>query len=451
MPPAVTGAIRVRRLPRDTGPAGWNALLPEPPPARPLESRVRAQWLVVGAGFAGLAAARRLSQLRDGDRIVVLDASRVGEGPAGRNSGFMIDLPHDLSSEHYGGGLEQDREQIRRNRIAIDFAAEAAAEYGMSEEAFSRTGKINAAAGGKGLAHNRDYARHLAALGEAHHFLSAGDMRALAGTGFYQGGLYTPGTAMIQPALYVRSLAAGLARRVHLHELSPVTALTRHGSTWRASTPRGSVDAERVILAVNGHVQSFGFYPRRLMHIILYSSMTRALTPVEVRALGGEPAWGFTPSDPLGTTVRRISGTGGDRIIVRNRCTYDPAMAVTEDRVRAMGRDHDRAFARRFPMLREVEMQYRWSGRLCLSRNGAAAFGELEPGLHSACCQNGLGTVRGTLSGMLAAELAAGHDSPLVDAMLAGEPPARLPPEPFARVGARAVLRWKEIRAHEDL
>ena len=28
--------------------------------------------------------------------------------------------------------------------------------------------------------------------------------------------------------------------------------------------------------------------------------------------LGGQPIWGVTPADPMGTTVRRISGTGGD-------------------------------------------------------------------------------------------------------------------------------------------
>ncbi|MCA9772984.1 MAG: FAD-dependent oxidoreductase, partial [Myxococcales bacterium] len=49
---------------------------------------------IIGAGFAGLAAARRLAQLRPQDTVVILEARAVAEGPAGRNSGFMIDLPH---------------------------------------------------------------------------------------------------------------------------------------------------------------------------------------------------------------------------------------------------------------------------------------------------------------------------------------------------------------------
>jgi 2-polyprenyl-6-methoxyphenol hydroxylase-like FAD-dependent oxidoreductase len=106
----------VTRLPRDPGPAGWNRLLPEPEPATPLNSKITADWLVIGAGFAGLAAAHRLVKQAKGDKIVVLDAVRVGDGPAGRNSGFMIDLPHDLTSADYGGALEADVAQTQDNR-----------------------------------------------------------------------------------------------------------------------------------------------------------------------------------------------------------------------------------------------------------------------------------------------------------------------------------------------
>ena len=82
--------MKVSKLPRDPGPAGWNRLLPQAEPARPLKEAVTADWLVIGAGFAGLAAARRLSLLHPTDRIVIVEASRVGDGPAGRNSGFMV-------------------------------------------------------------------------------------------------------------------------------------------------------------------------------------------------------------------------------------------------------------------------------------------------------------------------------------------------------------------------
>lgn len=444
--------MEVSRLPRDPGPAAWNRLLPEAAAPEPLEGVVTADWLVIGAGFAGLAAAHRLSRESPGDRIVVLDAVRVGEGPAGRNSGFMIDLPHDLTSDDYGGALEADRAQIEDNRRGIAQAQAMAEDYGLSREAFVQSGKINGAVTEKGHAHNASFARHLAALEEQHELLDAQQMREITGTQAYHSGLLTPGAAMIQPAMFVRGVAAGLrSNSVSVHEESPVTELARRGADWVATTPKGQVTAPKVILAVNGHLESFGFLPGRLMHVFTYASMTRAMSVDEVARLGGHERWGITPADPMGTTVRRISGTGGDRIIIRNRFTFDPAMEVDDRRISDVARDHDRAFAARFPMLSGVAMEYRWGGRLCLSRNGVQVIGLLDDGLYSACCQNGLGTAKGTLAGGLAADLALGKTSAALTRALGAASPTKLPPAPLAKLGATARLRWSEWRAGREL
>lgn len=443
--------MKTRRLPVDTGETGWNAILPPQGPPDELREDITADWLVIGGGFAGLAAARRLSQLHPEARIVVLEASRIAHGPAGRNTGFMIDLPHHLTSEGYGGQEEADRKEAAANRAGIAFAAQMAGEFGLSREAFDPVGKVNAAATERGDRHNRDYAQHLANMGEAHEMLDARQMCEMTGTAYYRSGLYSPGAVMIQPALFVRGVAQGLkSNRVGLYENAPVVALNRKGD-WVARTPSGSVTAPKVVLGVNGHANSFNQFRGRLMHIHLYGSMTRALTPEECKCLGGAQRWGVTPADPMGSTVRRISGTGGDRIIVRNRFTYDPSLQVSDARVARMARDHDKAFAARFPQLAGVEMEYRWSGRLCLSRNGVPALGEVEQGLYSACCQNGLGTAKGMLHGMLMADLASGVRSELLDQVLDQPQPVRLPPEPFATIGARAVLRWSEVKAGREI
>ncbi|MFD1810175.1 NAD(P)-binding protein [Gemmobacter lanyuensis] len=52
-------------------------------PPEKLSQDVAADWLIVGAGFGGLAAARRLTQRCPGARIVMLDATRLALGPAG--------------------------------------------------------------------------------------------------------------------------------------------------------------------------------------------------------------------------------------------------------------------------------------------------------------------------------------------------------------------------------
>jgi glycine/D-amino acid oxidase-like deaminating enzyme len=434
------------------GQTGWNALLPQPAPARVLEENINADWLVIGGGFAGLAAARRLSQLRPTERTVLLEAIRIGDGPAGRSSGFMIDLPHDINSKGYAGASEADKKQTNMNRSALTFATEAAMEYNFSQETFDQRGKINVAATEFGDKHNREYAQHLTEIGEPFTVLSAEDMQRISGTNYYTGGLHTPGTIMIQPAGYLRGLAHGLSQSgaVSMFENSPVLSMRRETGVWQVKTPKGTVTTPKVILAVNGHVQSFGYFKQRLMHVFLYASLTRALTNEEVKRLGGEPTWEFVPADPMGSTVRRISGTSGHRILMRNKFRYSASLEATEQSLQDAAHHHDRSFIARFPMLRNAEMEYRWGGRLCLSWNSVPVFGEVEPGMYLAVCQNGLGASKGTLSGMLAAEYATGFKNPYIADYLAAAQPTLLPPEPLASIGASVYLNWKEWQAGKE-
>jgi len=430
--------MKVTRFPVDPGPAAWGAILPPGQNYPILDESRRTDWLIIGAGFAGFAAARRLRQLHPTDSIVLLDARKVAEGPVGRNSGFMIDLPHNLVSEDYAG--------------AIQFAEDTAREFGFSPDTVVRSGKINAAATDKGTQHNHDYAAHLTKMDEAYRLLDADQMRELCGSDYYQSGLYTPGTAMLQPALYAREMASGLSsQNIEVFEQTPVTRLDRTGAAWTANTPKGVIQASKVLLTVNGHLESFGFFQRRLMHIYLYGSMTRALTPEEDQRLGGEAVWGFTPADPMGTTVRKIATQGGPRLVIRNGVTWSPSREVGTDAVQKVSRNHDRSFAARFPMLDRVEMAYRWGGLLCLSRNGTSAFGEVEPGLFAAGCQNGLGAARGTYTGIMAAELASGEASENLTRFSNQALPSRLPMEPIASIGAIATLRWGEFKAGREL
>lgn len=432
------------------GVGGWNAILDPPPPARTLEEDVRCDWLVVGAGFAGVAAARRLAQLHPTDRIVMVDSLRIGEGAAGRSSGFMIDLPHDLSSDDYSGSIERDRRQTEMNRAALDLARSAADEFGMDRSIFDPRGKLNVAATQKGELHNREYLHHLEAMGEPASWLDAAEVKEIFGTSFFTSGLHTPGTIMIQPAGYLRAMGEGLSRQVDVWERTPVIGMERSGATWTVRTPKATIEAPTVILAVNGHLESFGFLRRRLMHVFLYASMTRPLTPEEDEQLGGRAVWEAVPADPMGTTLRRLATPLGPRILVRNVFRFQSSIEADEATVGRAASHHDASFRRRFPMLSGVEMEYRWGGRLCLSFNGVQVVKQLDEGLHAACCQNGLGASKGTLAGMLAAEHASGIPNPFVDHYVAEERPSRIPPEPFSFIGANTYIRWREWRAGSE-
>ena len=56
-----------------------------------LEKNEECEWLIIGAGYTGLSAARKLSQLHPTQKILLVDAQLAGEGASGRNSGYLVD------------------------------------------------------------------------------------------------------------------------------------------------------------------------------------------------------------------------------------------------------------------------------------------------------------------------------------------------------------------------
>jgi len=163
-----------------------------------------------------------------------------------------------------------------------------------------------------------------------------------------------------------------------------------------------------------------------------------------------EGTWVIAAAGGLGSRVRSSAGTVWDRVMIRHRLNCDPGLEINPRQARSIERDHDKAFCARFPMLEGVEMQYRWGGRLCRSTNHVQVIGQLDEGLYSACCQNGLGTAKGTLAGILAAELAMGVPSSALDRALNADMPKRLPPKFLTKIGANLRIRTGELRAGSE-
>ncbi len=114
-------------------------------------------------------------------------------------------------------GLAQgdDRTIIALNPQDIAFAPDAVAEYGIDPNYFDPADKGNGAASQAAHAHNESYAEHLTSLGEDSSMRDGQQMTELTGSRHYMSGLYMPGTVMVQPAGYIRGLAAG--RRLVRH------------------------------------------------------------------------------------------------------------------------------------------------------------------------------------------------------------------------------------------
>ena len=275
-------------------------------------------------------------------------------------------------------------------------------------------------------------------------------MKEITGTDYYKGGLYNPGTVMTNPALFIRKLGEGLNKFVNIYENSPVIKKDREGLDWKLFTPKGSVTSRNVILTVNGHIESFGYYKNSLMNVFTYASMTRKLLPNEIKLLKGEKLWSITPSDIMGTTLRKISGIGGDRILIRNSWSYNSNMETTKKIMSRALNNNIKSFNNRFLLLKNVKIDYSWGGRSCLTLNNTHAFGEVDKNMFSACCQNILGTVSGTFNGMTIVDYAAKGNSPFVHDMLNLEKPKKLLPKIIMDIGGNLALKWKEFKAGKE-
>jgi len=436
------------KLPKNNGSSGWVEMLPKRQPKPALQASVTADIVIIGAGFAGLSCARQIVRNDPKAKVVILEAGLVGEGASGRNSGFIIDLPHEVSAEGLGGGsLDRARRDIKLYRTAIELGRELAEEHGWGREVFDPCGRFSVARGIQGDEHILSYGKQLDALGEQYTLLDRQAISDVTGSPAYTSGMFMPGTVMIQPADYIRRMADTFTDPVQVYEQTPALSFKNVGGAWVVKTPKGVVTAGKVILANNGHAQSFGFFKGQLLHVFTYASLTERFDP---KRLPGQRTWAATPALPMGTTIRRISDGNSDRILVRWRYSYNPTLTIGDRQVNSAGRVHDDKFITRFPTLKGLRMEHRWGGPMALTWNSVPAFGELENGVISACGCNGLGASKSSAAGIAAADMALGIDSELVQILSAYDKPKQLPPQPFLTLGAKANMKFKEMRAGDE-
>ncbi|MEM9330046.1 MAG: FAD-dependent oxidoreductase [Pseudomonadota bacterium] len=430
--------MKIKRLPKDDTSNGWSAVLQDRAPTPQLESDVYADWIVLGGGYAGLAAARRLAENCPEDKIVLVDAGAAGENASGRNSGFAIDLPHNVGSSL--DELEGSHRFMRLARFAIDHLEGLVKEHGIECE-WSKDGKYHAAVSERGTREVLEpFAKELDALGEPYEWVRGSDLAQKLGTEHFTAALYTPGGSLMNPAALTRGLADNLPANVTLHEHSPVIdAIFENGI--HLTTEKGSVRAPKMILAANGFSEQFGFFPRKFFHLSAQASLTRPLSETEQKTYGVEKPWGLTPANAFAGITMRY--TNDRRILIRQGLDYCPSQRVSEqERLEAQKR-HKKLFDQRFPNLPDVEMEHTWTGIVCLSQNSAPGFGKIAPNVWSAVCQNAVGVTKGTFGGILAADMATGRENPLIEDMLSLGEPNTLPPRPFLDLGIRVRFMWE--------
>ena len=437
--------MKIKRLPENDETNGWSRQLAPRTPNPPLSGNVSVDWIVLGAGYAGLAAARRLAELHPNQRIGLIDAGEIGENASGRNSGFAIDLPHNVGSSLKE--LEGSHRFMRIARAAIAHL-DTAVEHHQLDCDWSADGKYHAAVSPRGTREVlQPFAAELEALGEPFEWIEGDELRRRIGSPHFTAAVFTPGGRLMNPAALTRGLARSLPDNVSLFENSPVTEYENLNGI-RLSTPGGQLRAPRMIMAANGFAEQFGFYQRRFLQFVALASLTRRLTEDEQAAFGVERPWGLTPANAFAGITMRY--TNDHRILIRHGIDFCPNQRFDSRAQQSAMARHKRLFDERFPMLRNVTMEHSWSGFVCLSRNSAPGFGQVADNVWAAVCQNAVGVTKGTAGGLLAAEMASGHDNPLIADMESLGEPSQLPPRPFLDLGVRARLSWELFRHRHE-
>lgn len=412
-------------------------------PAPVLAADERADVVVVGGGYTGMWTAWHIKRLEPEARVVVCDAAICGEGPSGRNGGFVNQMWFSLPTmrRRFGdaAGLAVARAAQAAVRGVGSFCADEGVDAWFSQAGYLQvsTTPIHDGAWGETLAACRE-------LGEPEACESLGPdaVRARCASPLFRGGAFYPGAATVQPARLARGLRQRLGERgVAIFEGSPVRRVTASGGDVVAEAPSGRVSARAAVLAAGGRLAGMPPLRRRLTLTSSHMVITEPVPDVlaDLGWTGGEC---ITDSRAMihyfrTTPDGRIAfGWGGGRVAfgarAGGRAEIDGGVAA----------EVERHLLRFFPQLAGRRIEHAWGGPIDVSPTHLPVVGSL-PGkpVHYAFGYTGNGVGPSHLAGRILASLALDRrDEPSRLAIV--DPPAvKVPPEPLRYVGGAIVRR----------
>ena len=214
--------------------------------------------------------------------------------------------------------------------------------------------------------------------------LDATAVASRMGSSAFAGGWLDGRAGAIQPLAYARGLvAAALAAGARVHGHSAVTGLQRQGSAWQLQTAGGAqVTADQVVLATNGY--SDHLWPGMAQSVLAANSFIVATKP-----LSGRAAESILPGQETVSTAQRLllyfRKDAYGRLLMGGRGLFnDPTGPADFAHL-------ERSLALLFPQLGPLEFDYRWAGRIAITRDFMPHVHEPAPGLTLALGCNGRG------------------------------------------------------------
>jgi glycine/D-amino acid oxidase-like deaminating enzyme len=447
-PTAVHRAAYAEAAPRSF----WLDDVPAREPHPPLEGATRAALCIVGGGYTGLWAALHALADDPSRDVVVLEATRCGDGASGRNGGFVssslthgqgngivrfpdeLDLLERLGDENFEGMLAD----IERHGI---------------DAQVSRGGDLMVALEPHQLEDLGEELELLERFGHDFELLDAQQTRARVDSPTYLGALLDrTGSALVHPGRLADGLRAAAVRAgARIHEHTPATALERaaDGSGITVRTTSGSVHADRVLLAQSAYRSLLRSVRLFVAPVYDYALMTEPLSAAQRDAIGWRGNEGV--SDMANRFhYYRMSADG--RILFGG---YD-AVYRFGGPVGPAQDDHDATFAvlsqhffTTFPQLEGLRFTHRWGGAIDTCSRFSAFFGTAHGGrVAYATGYTGLGVGASRFGARVALDLLDGRSTAATRSAYVRRKPVPFPPEPL-RAGVIALTRNRLAAADE--
>ena len=413
---------------------------PDRPARRPgLEGasagELKADLVVVGAGYSGLWTALLAKESDPSLDVLVLEAGTVGWAASGRNGGFCS---ASLTHGEANGLARWPQEYAALHRLGLanlDGIEATVARYGIDCD-FRRTGELT-------VATEPHQVEWLAQESEGE-LLDREAVRAHLDSPTYLAGLYQPDeTAIVDPA----RLAWGLARAaeslgVRIAEGARVTGLSTAGSGVDVATADGQVvRAARVALGTNAFPSLVRRTRLHTVPVYDYALMTEPLTDAQLESLGWASGAG------VGDLANQFHYY---RLSADNRILWGGYDAVYHygsriDRTLEQGRTHQRLarhFFETFPQLEGLRFSHQWGGAIDTCTRFCAFYGTAHRGrVAYATGFTGLGVGATRFGAQVMLDLLSGADTERTRLAMVREKPLPFPPEPLAYTGIQ-LTRW---------
>ena len=403
-------------------------------------------FLIVGAGYTGLSASRKLSQINPNQKIILTDAVLAGEGASGRNSGYLVDatLNDGFTSNK---NIQSYKKKIDIYKLGIEVVKNFLKEYQVDCD-LNECGKYFASHKKEDVRILYNFSKTLKKLGHEHKILDNLQLSKRLGTKFYNTGLYTKGGFLLHPGKLVRAMIDILPRNVKLYENSQLIDWKQEKDFILSKFKNGNIKSKKIIFTTNGFLHSLGIKSNYNFPITLTASMTRPLTEKEFDIIGKPKEWGVLPVRPMGATVRM---TKDRRILIRNTAEVHNPFKMSQSVLEERSKIQKIGLKKRFPELPENIIKFTWSGIVSRTRNSSQIFEKINNNVFAAGCYNGSGIGVGTLFGEQIAIKASGENTKEIEIIEARNKPTWLPPQPFLNIGVKTRLIFERFRSRSDV